>query len=294
MERITKKISKLSSYFAQNEDMSKHTSFKAGGIARFYCEVSSIKKLVKVIKLIKNVLPYYLLGEGTNTLFLNFNGLVICTKQLNRIRLNKNIVFCECGVSLFKLNSILAKDNLSGLEFSFGIPGSVGGACIMNAGAYGGEFGDFVEKIMVFDKKIRILNKKDFEFEYRNSSLKKQKQIVLAVWLKLNWGKTEQIYSTMKAIMQKRIQTQPQEHSAGSVFKRDGDIIPAKIIDKMGFKGVNYNGAKVSEKHAGFIVNYNNAKPQDILYLIDKIKSEVKKYENIELKEEIEIVGEKR
>ena len=291
MDKLILKISKLCVYFNQNEDMSNHTTFRCGGTARFYGEVDNIKSLVKIIKLVKNKLPLFILGNGSNTLFLNYNGLVICTRKLNKLKVHKNMVYAESGVNLFTLNLTLKQNGLSGAEFSFGIPATVGGACYNNAGAYGGQFGDLVEKVIVYDTKCHIIKRKDLKFSYRNSSLKQNNQIILGVVLKFEKSSCESIDEKMKTYYRKRLDTQPNLPSAGSVFKRDEDIIPAKIIDNMGLKGVKINGAVISDKHAGFIVNNGNASPEDIIKLIELIKQKVKTQHGIELKQEIQIIG---
>ena len=252
----------------------------------------NLKKLIKIIKLTKNKIPVFVLGNGSNTLFLNYNGLVICTRKLNKVKVKKNKVYAECGVNLFNLNLTLKQNGLSGAEFSFGIPATVGGACYNNAGAYGGQFGDIVEQVLVYDKKVRVIKRKDLFFSYRNSSLKQNNQIILGAVLKLEKSTSEKIDEKMKCFYKKRLDTQPKQPSAGSVFKRDGEIIPAKIIDNLSLKCVKINGAMISEKHAGFIVNFNNATPEDVVKLIGLIKQKVKTQHNIELQQEIEIIGE--
>lgn len=291
MDKLIKKISKLCVYFGENEDMSRHSTIKCGGTARFYCEVDNIKKFAKILKLCKNKIKVFILGQGSNTLFLNYNGLVICTRKLAGCKVKKNIIYCESGLNLYRLNFLAKQNGLSGLEFSFGIPGSVGGACIMNAGAYGGEFSSLVYKVLVYDKRLKKIKRKKISFEYRNSSLKQKNLIILAVWLKLESDTSQNIEKNMRQFYQKRLETQPNLPSLGSVFKRQNDIIPAKIIDNLGLKGVKINGAMISDKHAGFIVNYNEAKPEDVLALINNVKNIVKQEKNLDLQEEIIIIG---
>lgn len=293
MDKFLSKIKKLCATFLQNEDMGKHTTFCCGGRARFYLEPNSTKNLVKLIKILnKENAKYFVLGAGSNTLIKDFGGFVICTRKLNKIKLKKTHVFCQCGAQLFKLNGVLAKNGLGGLEFSYGIPGSVGGACAMNAGAFGGQFADVVQKVMVFDgKKIRIIKKCKLGFEYRNSQILKNNWIVLGVWLECYRSKSDLVFANMKDFMKKRIQSQPTQPSAGSIFKRIDDKIPAKIIDNLGLKGVKINGAQVSPKHAGFIVNNGNATCQDIERLVLLVKDRVKSQCNIDLQTEIKIVG---
>lgn len=293
MDKYLKKIKKLSTLFLQNENMAKHTTFACGGKARFYLETDKISKLVKILKILKKIdAKYFILGAGSNTLFKDFAGFVLCTKQLDKIKIKNNFVFCQCGVSLLKLNGVLAKNNLGGLEFSFGIPASIGGACTMNAGAFGGQIGDFVQSVKIFDgKKVRVLSKDKLCFEYRSSNIKTNNWIVLQTCLTCKHSQSKEIFANMQNFMKKRIDTQPTLPSAGSVFKRNGDIIPAKIIDNLGLKGVKINGAEISPKHAGFIVNNGNASSQDVENLIFFIKNKVKSECNIDLQTEIEIVG---
>lgn len=293
MDKFLNKIKKLSTTFSQNENMGNHTTFRCGGNARFYVETNKISKLVKILKILEKIdAKYYVLGAGSNTLFKNFNGFVICTKGLDKYKIKKNVVVCQCGMPLLRLNGILAKNNLGGMEFSFGIPGTVGGACCMNAGAYGGQIGDFVQKIKIFDgKKVRILDKDSCRFEYRDSAVSKNNFLVLCVYLKLQNCPSEKVFENMQSFMKKRIETHPNLPSAGSVFKRNDKIIPAKIIDNLGLKGVKMNGAEVSVKHAGFIVNKGNATSQDVEDLIELVKRKVKKECNVDLQTEIKIIG---
>lgn len=293
-KKIIKYIKKKCATFTINQNMADLTSFKCGGNAKFFCEPKNTISLINIVKYLnKYHLSYFILGRGTNTLFKNFNGFVISTKNLDKVIVTKHKVKVQCGVSLFKLNQKLFSSSLSGLEFSVGIPGSVGGAITMNAGAYGDEVGNFVERVKVLNKnKVQWIKKNDLKFSYRNSSIKDNNYIVLCAEFKLNFADKNDIQVKMQNILEKRRIAQPLNYaSAGSVFKRNGDIIPAKIIDNLGLKGLNINDAQISEKHAGFIVNKGNAKFEEVIALIEKIEQIVKEKKGILLEREINIIG---
>lgn len=274
----------------ENEDMKKHTTFKIGGNARFFITPQNIQQLLKAIAFAKSKnLPYFILGNGSNLLVddKGYNGVVISLKELNKISLKKqgkrNLVDVEAGVNLFKLNQFLAKNNISGLEWSYGIPASFGGSVKMNAGAFENCIGDFLCEITVLkDGKIKKLKK--LNFSYRNSFL--TNEIVLSGRLKLKDGNQEEIENKMSSFLTKRRQTQPYDlPSAGSIFKRN-NFLPAKIIDDFGLKGLTLGEAQISKKHAGFIVNLGNATSKDVLKLIHIIKI-LAKEEGYEFNEEI-------
>lgn len=280
------------------EDMSKHVSFKLGGLARYYIQPSSVEELKKILVWAKkNKIKFFILGNGTNTVFRDkgYKGIVISTKKLNNIYMDNECVCAECGVNMFVLNKFLKENSLTGLEWSYGIPGSVGGAVYMNAGAYGSEFSQFIEKVEVLKQRRKtILYKNDLTFDYRYSCFQNTKSIILKVWLKLSQGHKSEIDKQQKQYYQKRKESQPLEYAnAGSIFKRQNNIIPAKIIDKLGLKGVKLNGVEVSSKHAGFIVKKSYATAMDLENLIKIIKRKVKREENVSLKTEIEFIGDK-
>ena len=274
-----------------NHPMGKETTFKCGGKARWFVEVQDLLTFANLLKLHTDK-PYYILGNGSKTLCSDkgFDGLVISTKKLNKIEFDNDLVVCECGVNLFALNHFLAENSLKGLEWSQGIPASVGGAVIMNAGSFEFSVGQFVEKVEIFDNDTtKILDKSQLNFSYRNSSLKGVP--VFRVWFKFEKGDKQEILNLQSYYLNKKTSTQPMDFgSAGSIFKRQGDIIPVKIIDKMGLKGVRIGGAEISEKHCGFIINKNNATATDIISLINLVKSKVKDATGIEFEEEIIIM----
>ena len=294
-----KKKVDVKSLLLSNENMSKYTTFKLGGNAKFLCFPSCIDELKSVINYCKtNKEKYFILGKGSNTVFRDkgYNGVVINMSNFEKqITMDNGLVKASAGTSLFELNRFLLENSLAGFEWSFGIPGSVGGAVIMNAGAYGGEIGNYIEKVEVLiNNRRRIIYRENLQFSYRYSSLQNTKNIILNVWFRLKNGDTKEIQSLQKYYYDQRKEKQPLNYpSAGSIFKRENNIIPAKIIDKLYLKGVNINGVEVSKKHSGFIVKTGDATTSDLEQLIDKIKTIVKQEEGVTLVTEIIVVGEK-
>lgn len=287
----------LRNKFTKNESLVNHSSMHVGGNAKYYYEPTNIKELVNVIKFCqKQNLNYYILGNGTNVIFKDggFDGLIICTKKLSKFKIIKNRIKAECGVNLTTLNLSLISNSLKNMEFSFGIPGSVGGAVVMNAGAFGGEMSDVVYKVKIFDgKKVRVLGKNELKFDYRNSNLKQNNYVVLCVYLKLDYGDKLEIEKKCKENFEKRKNTQPYgTFNCGSFFKTTHNVIPGKMIDNLGLKGATINGAMVSTVHANFIINNKNAKCKDIIELKNMVKQKVFEQTNVLLDEEVIFVGE--
>ena len=280
----------------KNEPLFKHCTMRVGGNAKYYIEPVTIKEFIEVIKYCqKKQIKYFILGNGSNVIFNDkgYKGVIICTKKLNEVTINENTICAMCGVNLFVLNKTLIENSLSGLEWSYGIPGTIGGAVCMNAGAYGGEIKDVVEKIEVFDgEKIKCLTNKKAKFSYRNSLIKQNGYIVLRVWLKLNKTNSQDIQNLAQSYFNKRKISQPLEYfNSGSIFKKCNDESSGKIIDNLGLKGVKINGAQISTLHANFIVNLGNAKCEDIVALINLIKQQAMQ-KDIYLQEEVIFVGE--
>lgn len=277
-----------------DEPMSLHTSFKTGGKADFYVLPSSAEELEKILRL---DVPITILGNGSNILVTDkgIRGIVINLKNLNNYKVEDNYITAESGVSVIKLASIAAQNSLSGLEFACGIPGTVGGAVYMNAGAYGGEMKDVVVSSSYIDKKtLEIKTIEDHEFAYRESIYsKKIDGIILNVKVKLQKGNQDEIQAKMNENVNSRNEKQPVDKaSAGSTFKRKTDAVPAKLIDEAGLKGYKIGGAEVSTKHAGFIINSGNATSKDILELIEYVKKVVKEKFDVDLETEVKIIGE--
>lgn len=269
-----------------------YSSFKIGGIAHFMLFPNTLKKAVALLKyLTKQKIYYIVLGNATNVLINGDKDVVVSFKKLNKIIVKKEKVFAESGVSLFKFNEILKDNSLSGLERTYGIPGSVGGGIVQNCGAYGVSISDYIEKVWYFNgKKLVKAKKEKIMFNYRTSEFKTHKNyVVLGVEFKLKTDEKEKIENRLNEVITTRKAKQPYDYSsAGSVFKRVDGVIISKLIDELGLKGYSIGGAKISEKHAGFIVNYNNASYEDVINLIDFVKNKIKDEKNIDL--ELEIV----
>ena len=282
--------------YKPNEKLSYHCTMRVGGNAQFYLEPKTIKQLLKVVKECqKNNIKYFILGNGSNVIFCDkqFKGVVICTKLLKKVKIKKNTIIAECGANLFAINYMLQQNNLGGMEWSYGIPGTVGGAVCMNAGAYGAQMKDVVTKVQIYDgKKIRTLKNKQIEFTYRDSLIKRKQFLVVKVWIKLKFENKEKIKENQTYYFNRRKLSQPLEtYNCGSVFKALNGVSAGKIIDNLGLKGVKLNGAQISKLHANFIVNLGNATSEDVKELINLIKHKVKEQTGIDLEEEIIFVG---
>lgn len=279
-----------------NEEMMFHTSFRIGGIADIFISIShgsidDIKRAVVIAR--DSAFPLKVIGCGSNLLISDdgLRGIVLdCKDALNQIVFNDNRVTVGAGCLLKNLSLEAAKRGLSGLEFSVGIPGSVGGALIMNAGANNCDISNVVEtvKILDTDGNLFVLDKKDMSFGYRHSRLKGDKYIILSAELILNRGDREAISQLMEDEIKKRNEKFPLDFpNAGSIFKRPKEGYPGKWIEMAGCKGMRVGDAEVSVKHANFIINRGNAKARDVLSLIDKVKEMVFKKFDVALEPEI-------
>lgn len=271
----------------KNEPLKNHTSFRIGGKAKFVVMPSSFEELINLLMYLnqKNV-KYYVLGNGTNVLASDngFKGVVIKLTLLNQIRLYKTYLQVFCGASLSAVCLFLRQHDLGGFEDAFGIPGTIGGAVKMNASAYNFETGKLVLGVLaIVDGNVKYLNHDECGFGYRKSMFKNA--IILSVDFAITKGCNAK---RMEEVIALRKTFQPLNlPSAGSVFKRADGVPVSKMLDELGFKGKSVGGAKVSEKHAGFIVNFNNATEHDVKKLIAEIKAEVYKNKGIILEEEI-------
>lgn len=282
----------------KNESMKNHTSFKIGGPADLFIEPSSVSFLCELIKEIrKNETPYWVIGNGSNLLVSDkgLRGIVIhISSSLSDMRLEENIITCEAGASLKKLCMFALDNGLSGLEFAYGIPGSVGGAAFMNAGAYGGEMKDVLISCSHIDHSgdIGSLSNDELNLSYRHSAYSTNKYIIASLTLSLKRGDKDDIKQRMNELMNRRKDKQPLDFpSAGSVFKRPPDNFAGALIEKCGLKGKSIGGAQVSEKHAGFIINRGGATCVDILQLIELIQNVVYKECDILLSPELKVIG---
>ncbi|MDI3481328.1 MAG: UDP-N-acetylmuramate dehydrogenase [Tepidanaerobacteraceae bacterium] len=282
-----------------NEPMKNHTSFRIGGPADILAlprDVQEIKGIVDFCK--REGVPFFVMGNGTNLLVgdKGIRGVVIKLAQnFNDIQVNNNLIKCKAGVALSSIGCLALQNSLSGLEFACGIPGTVGGAVVMNAGAYGGQMADVVKKIRVldFNGNIYEMSKDELGYSYRYSILQNGGRILLDVELELSPGDYNEIKARMEDFLTRRKQKQPLNlPSAGSAFKRPPGNFAGYLIEKAGLKGFRIGGAMVSDLHAGFIVNIDNATCEDVLNLINHIQKEVKRKFNVELEPEIKIQGE--
>lgn len=279
--------------------MSKYTTYKVGGLATAIIYPKTIEKLVNLIKLLRKYrIKYKVIGNGSNLLFSDkkYNGIIIKLNCLDNIEINDTKIIVGAGYQLIRLSTLAAKKGLTGLEFASGIPGTVGGAVFMNAGAYKSDMGYVVRSVKVLTPENEIINltNKEMNFHYRSSLLQKYPgYICLEVVLRLKRGKKEEIEKLIKDRRKRRLETQPLDYpSAGSVFRNPSVEEPAgKIIEELGLKGLTKGGAEISKKHANFVINTGGASASDIKYLIDYVKNSVKENKNIDLKVEQEFVN---
>ena len=284
--------------YKENEPLSRHSSFEIGGpaaVAAFPASADDIKLCIKAAK--DCGVRYKLIGNGSNVLFSDngFDGAIIFTSNAKNIEIKGNTIKAECGASFTYLASVAAKNSLSGLEFAYGIPGTVGGAVYMNAGAYGGEVSDVLCSSLCFDSgsgNERILDKSSHGFSYRTSVYERdQSLIVLGATFELKEKSSEEIKSVMDDFMSRRRDKQPLEFpSAGSTFKRPEGYFAGKLIEDAGLKGYRIGGAEVSEKHAGFVINRGGATAEDVLSLVRYIKATVAEKFGVSLECEIKYV----
>ena len=283
-----------------DESMKKHTNFKIGGNADVFVIAKSIEEIKYVIKFSKeNNIPLTILGNGSNVLVSDkgIRGIVLQI-GLKEIKVEKHenaLIEVDAGAMLGALAQILLKQNISGFEFAAGIPGSIGGAIRMNAGAYGGEMKDIVKNVTVLNEKseINILTNEECEFSYRHSRFTNSKEIIIKATLELPFGNENEIKAKMDEYAQSRKEKQPLNlPSAGSTFKRGADFITAKLIDECGLKGYTSGDAQVSTLHAGFVVNLGNATAQDVLSVVNHVKQVVLEKTGKQIELEIELLGE--
>ncbi|MBC2582825.1 UDP-N-acetylmuramate dehydrogenase [Clostridium sp. DJ247] len=283
-----------------DEPMKKHTSFKVGGPVDILVTPENSQQVLDIIKLCKDDnVPYYIIGNGSNLLVKDggIRGVVIKLSKLDKITVNGETINSESGVELKKVSDIALDNSLTGFEFACGIPGSVGGAVAMNAGAYNGEISQVIESAKVIDNNgnIKVLNKDELELGYRMSSILKYDYTVLEVTFKLEVGEYHKIKNRIEELNNRRNDKQPLEYpSAGSTFKRPEGYFAAKLIEDAGLKGMNVGDAEVSTKHSGFIINKGNATAADILNLIKIVQKKVKDSFNVELCTEVRIIGEEK
>lgn len=279
------------------EPMSRHTTFRIGGPADYYCMPRSIEELQQVIMLCRNEkLPFRVMGNGSNLLFQDngYAGVIIdMTKGFQHGTVSGRQLTAEAGVLLGSLAKKAMTNQLTGLEFAAGIPGSVGGALVMNAGAYGGEIKQVVTwaKVLTESGEIRKVSPEELELSYRHSAIRKNGWIVLEAAFTLEQGEEEKIRRQMETFAASRREKQPLEYpSAGSTFKRPEGYFAAQLIDEAGLKGLTVGDAQVSEKHAGFVINRGHALAADVLELCRQVKEKVKNNSGVDLELEVEVI----
>ena len=281
-----------------NEPMKNHTTFKIGGPAQYYVTPESVTQIQEVVSLCKDKnISLHVIGNGSNILVGDdgVDGVVLALfNTFSDYEIKDNVITAQAGMSLIKLAVIALREGLTGLEFASGIPGSVGGAVYMNAGAYDGQMKDVVTSVTVLDEagNIRILGRDELDMGYRTSAVAKHNMIVLQVIIELKAGDKEQIKDRMNQLSELRKQKQPLEYpSAGSTFKRPEGYFAGKLIADAGLKGYSIGGAAVSEKHAGFVVNMGGATAKDVVELTDYIKKRIIEQFGVTLELEIKKIG---
>ena len=281
-----------------NEPMKKHTTFKIGGPADVFVKVNDTEELKFVLNLAKNEnLPINIIGNGSNVLVKDkgIRGIVLKLNFNEIIKEDKDILNIGAGVLLSKLARFAMEEELTGIEFASGIPGSFGGAIYMNSGAYGNEIADKIILTTYIDENLEIktITKEEQEFSYRKSIFQKNNWIILGGKIKLEKGNKEEIKRKIEEYSKTRKEKQPLNMpNAGSIFKRGEGFITAKLIDECGLKGYQIGDAQISTLHAGFIVNKGNATAKDILKLIEYTQEKVKEKFNVNIEPEIRILGE--
>ena len=282
-----------------DEPMSRHTSFKIGGPADLLATPSNEEELCKLLARVKeHNIPVTLVGNGSNLLVRDkgIRGLVIkLGNMLNTIEVGENTITFGSGVSLALASKKAAEYGFTGMEFAVGIPGSIGGAVYMNAGAYDGEMANVVTAVRTVDAdgNVKVLSNGDMCFAYRKTALQGSGLIVTAVTVTMPKGEVSEILAKMAEFSQSRISKQPLElPSAGSMFKRPPGYFAGTLIDQTGLKGYTVGGAQVSTKHAGFVVNVGGATASDVLQLIKDVQDKVREAHGVELHPEVLVIGE--
>ena len=277
--------------------LKEHTTYKVGGKAICAVVPEDEKKLILLLSYLKEKnIKYMVLGNGSNVIFNDsgYNGVIIKLDNFNHLNIINNKIVVGAGYPLNKLALRVSRLGFTGMEFAAGIPGTVGGAVYMNAGAYKSDMGYILTSIKVLtpDYEIKTMKNKELDFHYRTSFLQKNKgYICLEATITLIKGNSEEIMEIISERKKRRVETQPLEYpSAGSVFRNPEGDFAGRLIEEIGYKGKNIGGAQVSEKHANFIINTGNATGEEIKELINDIKNKVKEEYNIELKVEQEFV----
>lgn len=286
-------------YILTEEPMSKHTTFRVGGGAEYYIKIQNEEMLQSACIICKkHKVNYFVLGNGSNLLVgdKGIRGVVLeIGNGMNNIQIQGNTLVAQAGALLSRIGKRALDAKLAGFEFAAGIPGTIGGAAVMNAGAYGGEMKDIVTQVKVLNKdgEIQVLEAKELDFGYRHSAILEKEAIVLEVTVELEAGEAEAIKTRMDELKVQRITKQPLEYgSAGSTFKRPEGYFAGKLIQDAGLRGFQVGGAQVSEKHCGFVINKKNATANDIAELMKQVSQKVEEEFGVKLEPEVKRVGE--
>lgn len=286
-----------SEYVKTNEPMASHCTFRCGGNAEVYVIPGSIDELVQVLDICKTAeYPHLVIGNGSNLLVRDegYNGVIIeVNSRISSIDIVGENIVADAGAKLSAIAMAAMESDLAGFEFAHGIPGNLGGAVAMNAGAYGGEMKDVIKWVRVLDSEgnIRTLDLAELELGYRTSIITKENMTVLQVCLGLMLGNVDEISMIMQMFMQKRRAKQPLEYpSAGSTFKRPEGYFAGKLIEDAGLRGYRVGGAMVSDKHCGFVINYDNATATDIIQLMSDVQNRVKEQFGVDLEPEVKVI----
>lgn len=280
------------------ERMSEHTTFRIGGEADCFIELENKEQLLKVQKYLTAIEePFFILGNGSNILVSDegYRGVILqIGRKMSRIRVEGSRIVAQAGALLSQVSKTALAHGLTGLEFACGIPGTVGGGVVMNAGAYGGEMSQVVTEVTVTsrDGEVLILDNESMEFGYRTSTIKNHPFVVTEVAFELEGGDRQLIQEKMEELAARRREKQPLEYpSAGSTFKRPEGYFAGELIMKAGLRGFQIGGARVSDKHCGFVVNTGRATAADVKDVVDEIRERVKDIFHVELQPEIVFLG---
>lgn len=297
LDRVTEIIDKERVF--TNEPMSKHTTFRIGGPADYFVCPENIEEVQKVVRLCNEMdMPFYLLGNGSNLLVgdKGYRGVIIrLYKQMDKIEVIGTKIKAQAGALLVKVANEACKNGLTGLEFAGGIPGTLGGAVVMNAGAYGGEMKDVLEEVTVLTKEgeLLTLNKEQLELGYRTSIVGREEYIALEAVLQLEEKNADEIRAYMNELREKRVTKQPLEYaSAGSTFKRPEGHFAGQLIEQAGLRGFQVGDAQVSEKHCGFVINRGQATAKDVIELMREVSAKVEEKFGVTLEPEVKRLGE--
>lgn len=301
MKNFTEKLCRIltEEQVHENEPMSRRTTFRAGGAADWLVEPDTEGQLAEIIRLCREQqVPWYILGNGSNLLVgdKGYRGVVIqICKRMNEIRTEENKIYAQAGALLSKIAAQALSNSLTGFEFASGIPGTLGGAVMMNAGAYGGEMKHVLESadVLTPEGEFLTLSLEELELGYRTSVVATKGYTVLGATIALEKGNPEEIKAYMDDLKERRITKQPLEYaSAGSTFKRPEGYFAGKLIQDSGLKGYSVGDAQISEKHSGFVINRGNASAKDVLSLIEHVQETVKEKFGVHLETEVKRIGE--